>query len=222
MGGLDAPLALRLPARTARALAGAGVRTAGDLLGITPRRYYHWGALTPLHSLREAEDATILAQVASARIIANRSGAGVRMEVELTDGARSITATFFAKNQYKLEPHARLLTPGASYLFAGRVGAYRGRLQLAHPSFEGVDGEDAERAVQRPIPIYPATGGLTSWAVSRAIGVVLDGIDDADVPDPLPDSVRAAHRLPTRARALRLAHRPATDDDHRRRAWLLS
>ena len=96
MGGLDAPLALRLPARTARALAGAGVRTAGDLLGITPRRYYHWGALTPLHSLREGEDATILAQVASARIIANRSGAGVRMEVELTDGARSITATFFA------------------------------------------------------------------------------------------------------------------------------
>ena len=215
MGGLDAPLALRLPARTARALAGAGVHTVGDLLGITPRRYYHWGALTPLRSLREGEDATILAQVASARIIANRSGAGVRMEVELTDGARSITATFFAKNQYKLEPHARLLTPGASYLFAGRVGAYRGRLQLAHPSFEGVDGEDAERAAQRPIPIYPATGGLTSWAVSRAIGVVLDGIDDADVPDPLPDSVRAAHRLPTRARALRLAHRPATDDDHR-------
>ena len=35
MGGLDAPLALRLPARTARALAGAGIHTVGDPVSYT-------------------------------------------------------------------------------------------------------------------------------------------------------------------------------------------
>ena len=81
------------------------------------------------------------------------------------------SATFFAKNQFKLAPIERLLTPGSSFLFAGKVGAYRGKLQLTHPSFEGVDGEDIDRIATRPIPIYPATGKLTSWAIARAVGI---------------------------------------------------
>ena len=86
MSALDIRLSLRLPKKTAKALAGAGVATVGDLLMVAPRRYYHWGRLTPLSSLREGEDATILAEVASAHLIANRSGSGVRLEVTLTDG----------------------------------------------------------------------------------------------------------------------------------------
>ena len=160
MSALDVPLSLRLPKKTAKALEGAGVATVGDLMLVAPRRYYHWGRLTPLSSLREGEDVTILAEVAGAHLVANRSGSGVRLEVTLTDGIQFLSATFFAKNQYKLAPIERLLTPGQSFLFAGKVGAYRGKLQLTHPSFEGVDGEDIERIASRPIPIYPATGSL--------------------------------------------------------------
>lgn len=215
MSALDVPLSLRLPKRTANALQGAGVVTVADLLMVAPRRYYHWGRLTPLSSLREGEDVTILAQIASAHLVANRSGSGVRLEVMLTDGVQFLSATFFAKNHYKLAPIERILTPGQSFLFAGRVGAYRGKLQLTHPSFEGVDGEDIERIASRPIPIYPVTGALTSWAFARAVGMVLDHLDDADVPDVVPTGVRERVGICARADSIRRLHRPETDEDHR-------
>ena len=205
VSALDVPLSLRLPKKTAKALEGAGVVTVGDLLMVAPRRYYHWGRLTPLSSL---------AEVASAHLIANRSGSGVRLEVTLTDGLQFLSATFFAKNQYKLAPIERILTPGQSFLFAGKVGAYRGKLQLTHPSFEGVDGEDIERVASRPIPIYPATGSLASWAIARAVGMVLDQLDDSDVPDVVPAQVRERVRIPAHAQCLRRLHQPETDEDY--------
>ncbi len=214
VSALDVPLSLRLPKKTAKALEGGGVATVGDLLMVAPRRYYHWGRLTPLSSLREGEDVTILAEVASAHLIANRSGSGVRLEVTLTDGVQFLSATFFAKNQYKLAPIERILTPGQSFLFAGKVGAYRGKLQLTHPSFEGVDGEDIERIASRPIPIYPATGSLASWAIARAVGMVLDHLDDTDVPDAVPTQVRERVRIPAHAQCLRRLHQPETDEDY--------
>ena len=216
VSALDIPLALRLPKKTARALEGAGIATVGDLLMVAPRRYYHWGRLTPLSSLREGEDVTILAEVVAAHLIANRSGAGVRLEVTLTDGVQYLSATFFGKNQFKLIPIERILSPGQSFLFAGKVGAYRGKLQLTHPSFEGVDGEDIERIASRPIPIYPATGKLTSWAIARAVGMVLDHLDDADVPEPLPAPVRERQRVASYARCLRALHQPESDEDYQR------
>ena len=214
VSALDVPLSLRLPKKIAKALHNADIVTVGDLLMVAPRRYYHWGRLTPLSSLREGEDVTILAEVAGAHLVANRSGSGVRLEVSLTDGVQYLSATFFAKSQFKLAPIERLLVPGQSFLFAGKVGAYRGKLQLTHPSFEGVDGEDIERIASRPIPIYPVTGTLTSWAIARAVGMVLDHLDDSDVPDTVPAAIRERQRIGAYAQCLRRLHQPESDEDY--------
>ncbi|HEY0259527.1 MAG TPA: ATP-dependent DNA helicase RecG [Lacisediminihabitans sp.] len=218
MNALEIPLDLRLPKPTARKLAEHGFATVGELLDLAPRRYDHWGALTRMSSLREGQDVTILAEVISQRIIPNRSRKGVRLEVGLTDGTDVMTAIFFATNEYRLAPHLRQLVPGASVLFAGKVGSYRGALQLTHPQFESTEGqsEDEIRERQkRPIPIYPASAKLNSWTIARAVTMVLDALDDADVPDPVPSEVRSRHGLPTHARALRLLHYPADDTEHR-------
>lgn len=211
---LDIPLSLRLPKKTAKSLSSAGVLTVGDLLMVAPRRYYHWGRLTPLSSLREGEDVTILAEVVGTHLVANRSGSGVRLEVSLTDGVQFLSATFFAKSRFRLAPIETILSPGQSFMFAGKVGAFRGKLQLTHPSFEGVDGEDIERIATRPIPIYPSTGTLTSWAIARAIAMVLGHLDEADVPDVVPACVRERFQMDTYARSLRLLHQPETDEDY--------
>ncbi|BDZ56116.1 hypothetical protein GCM10025870_31890 [Agromyces marinus] len=62
-----------------------------------------------------------------------------------------------------------------------------------------------------PIPIYPATGSLSSWQLQTAVGLVLDGV--GGVPDPLPEGVRRAHGLLAHADALERVHRPERDDD---------
>ncbi|MDO4260362.1 MAG: ATP-dependent DNA helicase RecG [Actinomycetaceae bacterium] len=217
MNPFDTPLDLRLPAHTAKKLVAAGYATVGDLLALAPRRYDHWGKLTSLRRLTEGEDVTILAQVVSQRLIANRNRAGVRLEVILTDGMDTISATFFAQNQWKLGVHQKLLRVGEQFLFAGKVGNYRGKLQLTHPQFEGAEGEseDVIRIAQRPIPIYPAGSGLTSWVISRAIGMLLDSLDGVDIPEVLPDELREEHDLPPANKVLWMLHRPEKDSDYK-------
>lgn len=126
---LDSPLDRLLGPRTAKKIASLGLETAADLLMFFPRRYGHWGKLTPLVAIHEGEDVTLLAQVESAQMMRNRNG-GVRLSVELTDGHKSINATFFARHPGALSVHERMLTPGSSHLFAGKVSSYR--LSLIH------------------------------------------------------------------------------------------
>lgn len=215
MNPLDAPLSLRLPASTARKLAKAGIDSVEDLLFTAPRRYYHWGALTPMSLLREGEEATILACVESANLLANRSRPGVRLEVRLSDGHSRMSATFFAKNEHMLAPHMRLLKPGESFLFAGKVASYRGALTLTHPSFEGMSGDEDEvrERSERPIPIYPQTKGLTSWVMSRAIGMLLDSLSEGEIPELVPARIRRKVKLPPRLEALKMLHRPTSDEE---------
>mgnify|MGYP000733158257 CR=1 FL=1 len=98
---------------------------------VAPRRYYHWGRLTPLSSLREGEDVTILAEVVGTHLVANRSGSGVRLEVSLTDGVQFLSATFFAKSRFRLAPIETILSPGQS--FCSQAKWERSAVATAYP-----------------------------------------------------------------------------------------
>ncbi|MDY5132005.1 ATP-dependent DNA helicase RecG, partial [Actinotignum timonense] len=83
---------------------------------------------------------------------------GFILSVLMTDGARELGLTFFAKSQRVLAYHERRLHPGTVATFSGTVSSYRGTLQLTHPDYDLVEGEgsvDVER-LRRPIPIYHA------------------------------------------------------------------
>lgn len=208
-----------LGGRTASALSkGFGVETVRDLLTHYPRRYARRGELTELVHLPLDENVTIVADVIEVRERPMRARKGSILEVTITDGKGLLTLTFF--NQAW---RAKELRPGARGIFAGKVGDYRGSRQLAHPDYELFDddtadggdtaeaggGEAAKAWALTPIPIYPATASVTSWQVRKAIGVVLDTL--ADVPDPVPDDVRASRKLLPFRRAIELIHRPTVD-----------
>jgi ATP-dependent DNA helicase RecG len=197
-----------LGGRTANALRKAfGYSTVDDLLWHLPRRYLERGELTDLQKLQVGENVTVQAEVASVVNRRMQRRRGSILEVELTDGRSRITVTFF--NQHWRERELRV---GRRGLFSGQVNRYRGTLQLAHPRYhlfpDGV--EDDERAVEAfaaaMVPVYPASGALTSWTIADAIRVLLDTVPE--LPDPLPESVRTKHDLITRDRALRQIHRP--------------
>jgi ATP-dependent DNA helicase RecG len=61
------------------------------------------------------------------------------------------------------------------------------------------------------IPIYPASGSVTTWQIQSAVGVVLDQL--VEVPDPIPPDVRAARGLDTLTESLRSIHRPESRAD---------
>ncbi|MEO8093931.1 MAG: ATP-dependent DNA helicase RecG [Pseudolysinimonas sp.] len=197
--------------RTAAAFAkGLGLHTVGDLLSHYPRRYARRGELTALTQLPIDENVTIVAEVLEVRNRPMRAKRGSILEVTISDGKGILTLTFF--NQAW---RANELKPGVRGIFAGKVGDYRGTLQLAHPDYELFEAETdpatAKAWAELPIPIYPATSTVASWQLQKAIGVVLDTLPP--VPDPVPDAVRKTRGLLPFSRALELVHRPTVDAD---------
>ncbi len=208
---LDAKLATPLGGRTAAALSkGLGLSTVGDLLSHYPRRYARRGELTALTQLPLEENVTIVAEVLEVRSRPMQARKGSILEVRISDGKGILTLTFF--NQAW---RANELKPGVRGIFAGKVGDYRGSLQLAHPDYElfeqDADPATAKAWAELPIPIYPATSTVASWQLQKAIGVVLDTLPPIE--DPVPDAVRADRKLVPFRQALELVHRPQVDSD---------
>ncbi|MFM9918774.1 ATP-dependent DNA helicase RecG [Lacisediminihabitans sp. H27-G8] len=217
---LDAKLSTALGGRTAAALEkGLGLATVGDLLTHYPRRYALRGELTALAQLSVDENVTIVAEVLAVQERTMRARKGSILEVTISDGSDILSLTFFNQAWRKAD-----LKPGVRGIFAGKVGDYRGTIQLAHPDYELFETDDtggdseaaAERArkwAEQPVPIYAATAAVASWQLGKAIGVLLDTLPPLD--DPVPGAVRGDRGLMTYSRALELIHRPEKDIEWR-------
>ncbi|MGW1065475.1 helicase-related protein [Streptomyces aureus] len=225
---LEEPLKKALGAATAKVMAEhLGLHTVGDLLHHYPRRYEERGQLTHLADLPMDEHVTVVAQVADARLHTFASakaprGKGQRLEVTITDGSGRVQLVFFGNGVHK--PHKDLL-PGTRAMFSGKVSVFNRRLQLAHPAYELLRGEDDEAAESVDswagalIPIYPATAKLESWKIAKSVQTVLPSAQQAV--DPLPDPLRDGRGLVSLPEALLKIHRPGTKADiHDARARL--
>ncbi len=170
---LDRPLDKTLGKRTADQLAKQGVRTAGGLLRLLPRRYDTWGELTDLRTLADGEQATVQVRVVRSRARRTRGGRPPAiMEATVTDGAATMDVVMFGTVGL-MNHQVDQLSPGTTALMSGRVGLHRGRKQLAGPRFQILDDlDEAEREalLARPLPIYPATEALPSWRSASVAG----------------------------------------------------
>ena len=161
MTTLDAGLERVLGAKTAKALDSAlGLTTVGDLLRHYPRRYAERGELTAIAGLEIDEHATVLAKVERVTKRSMKSRRGTIVEARITDGHRPLLCTFF--NQAWRE---RELLPGRRGMFAGKVTAYKGALQLAHPEYQlfdeqeqdaGSAAEEFAAALPEDVPVTPS------------------------------------------------------------------
>ena len=210
MANLETKLVDVIGDRTAKAVAAElGYKTVGDFLHHYPRRYVKRGELTDIAKLREGEEATVLAKVHSvkSRRMANRKQ--VIVEVIIEDNNREkMSLTFF--NQAWREREMRV---GRQGLFAGKIGTFKGKRQLAHPDLEWLPGDsDVEDAIEafadKYLPIYPATGKFPSWKIAKALEIVIDSLDEVN--DFLPESIRDENQFPSLYEALKEVHRPSS------------
>jgi ATP-dependent DNA helicase RecG len=205
---LDSKLSSVLGDKTSKALETTfGYRLVGDLLHHYPRRYLVRGELSDISALQEGDEVTILAEVFSASTRRFAAKKGNMLEVVVTDGTSKLSLTFF--NQAWRE---RELKVGRQGLFAGKVGVFNGKRQLAHPDYELIaDGNDVDAVVEsfagKYLPMYPASGKLPSWKIAQCIKLCIGALDD--VVDPIPPHILEKHGYPSLHQALVQIHQPA-------------
>ncbi|MER5867966.1 helicase-related protein [Kitasatospora sp. NPDC002040] len=215
MGALDESLTKLVGDRTAKVLADSlKLRTVGDLLHHYPRRYVERGQLTSLDDLEVDEHVTVLARIEKVTLIPFKARKGDRLEVVVTDGRGRLSLVFFNQGWRQKD-----LRTGSQGLFAGKVGVFNGKRQLASPDYQLIDAEDgapeAGKFAGRLIPVYPASAQMPSWKLSLCIEVALDK-HLADVGEPLPAELRGKHELIPLPEALELIHRPRNQAEKER------
>ena len=208
MASLDSKVSSVLGDRTSKVLETTfGIKSVADLLRHYPRRYAVRGELTDISTLQEGDEVTILAEVFSASNRPLHGRKGSIFEVIVTDGKAKLSLTFF--NQAWREKDLRV---GRQGLFAGKVGVFKGKRQLAHPDYELIpDGSDVDSAVDefagKFLAVYPAAAKMPSWKIAQCIDLAIDGLDE--VPDFLPEDIREKNGYPTLHQALVQLHKPA-------------
>jgi ATP-dependent DNA helicase RecG len=211
MADLESKLSSVIGDRTAKVLTNTfGIKTVGDLMRHYPRRYLVRGELSDISELVEGDEVTILAEVLSSTNRPLRGRKGSIFEVVVTDGTDKLSLTFF--NQAWREKE---LKAGRQGLFAGKVGVFNGKKQLAHPDYEMIpDGNDVDAAASsfagKYLPVYPASAKMPSWKISKCVEMAIDSLDEVE--DFLPEHIRNSFGYPTLHQGLVQLHRPADLD----------
>lgn len=215
MASLESRLISVLGDKTAKVLAEHfEITTVGDLLRHYPRRYVVRGELTDIEALNEGEEVTIFAKVESTKVRRIPGRKGVIVETIVTDGRAKLILTFF--NQAWREKDLR---EGRQGLFAGKVGLFKGKRQLAHPDYLLIpEGDNLDAAIGdfagRYLPVYPATSKLPSWKIAQCVRLALNALEE--VKDYVPHDVLEELNFPDFMTALRDVHEPTSAESAER------
>jgi ATP-dependent DNA helicase RecG len=186
-----------LPIEDAELLTAFGLATVEDLLRHYPRRHYERQEVSDFSRLRDGDYVTVQARVA--RVDRVRAREKWLTKLSLTDGRRTVTATFFNDRWVH-----RAVARDQYLVVAGTVKSFRGALQFTHPDIAQNDPEDHLDGTLGAV--YPASRKVPSWRIRRAVRTLLPLIDFGV--DPVPADVLARHELTDEATALRNIHRP--------------
>ncbi len=193
----------------ALALQKLGIGTLEDLLYHLPFRYEDRRAFARIGELRPGVKVAVSGVIAVAGL--RRARRMSLYEIRLEDASGRLKAIWF--NQPYLKD---VLPKAARVVLYGLVGADAPgsrQLTMSSPEFEVLDDEDATSLhTGRIVPIYERLGPLGGKGLRRVLVQLAETIPD-ELPDPLPEEVRARLEVQGRGEALRRVHCPTQSDE---------
>lgn len=185
-------------------LARLGVRTVADAATFFPRRYNDFTDLRQVSELSPSrEPQTVIGELFSIREM--RYGHRAKgAEAVFRDRTGTLRVVWF-----NMPYVARQLVEGERYVLAGKVRAFRGRLQLENPEVEPFD---ESLPAGRMVPVYPATQGLSQRTIRAVVNAALERVGP-NLPDVIPGWLRQREALAPALAAVRTIHAPASQQD---------
>ncbi len=224
---LEEPVTRLVGDKTGKAFEALGIRTVHDVLRHMPRHLMSGTDTSDLAQLMDdyrrgvGDDyVAVMANVASVKQAGDPSR--MRLEVRLTDGTGFLDVTFFGK-KHMIDYWQKLLSRSERGIFAGKLGWFRDRPQLAHPAFAmdtaggwvgSADSMRVARQVTRSsyIGLYPQSARLPTWTISECAELAIEHI--AGLGDALPEWVRDAADVIDFEAACRAVHGPTSREEH--------
>src|SRR6266699_2989236 len=193
----------------AELLAQRGIYTFEDLFGYLPFRYEDRIRFSKVKEIQPNGTYTIRARVMSGQAVRTMRGRDAIYHLLVQDDTGQLPCKFFHGGY--LEGR---LKPGQDLVLHGKAEVDRlrpARLEMINPQIETLSGEEIDSTeVGRIVPIYEAIGTFGSRAIRRAMYTAVQQID-LNMPDVLPDELRARLGFPSRGEAIIRTHFPAPE-----------
>jgi ATP-dependent DNA helicase RecG len=190
----------------AEKLAKVGLENIQDVLFHLPLRYQDRTRVVPIGALRPGQDAVIEGVVSGADVVMGKRRS---LLVRLGDGTGVLSLRFYhfsnaQKDGLKRGTHVRCYgeaRPGAS------------GLEIYHPEYRAITGEEQVAVEQTLTPIYPLTDGLTQQRLRQLCQQSLGMLGPKSLPDWLPEELARDYQLAPLADAIHYLHHPPADAD---------
>ena len=192
--------------KSATRLAAIGIETVQDVLFHLPRRYEDRTRIVPIGALRYGDSAVIEAVVDLAQI---RYGRRRSLLVQVSDGSGALILRFFHFSRAQEQGFMR----GSRFRIYGEVRRGPATLEMVHPEYRRLEGDEQPPTEDRLTPIYPTTEGVHQLTLRNLADQALRLLADQRISEWLPIPLLARLGLPDLPTALSYAHRPSPQTD---------
>ncbi|EQM69820.1 ATP-dependent DNA helicase RecG [Pseudomonas tohonis] len=190
----------------AEKLAKVGLENLQDILFHLPLRYQDRTRVVPIGALRPGQDAVVEGTVTGADVVMGKRRS---LLVRLHDGTGVLSLRFYHFSNAQKEGLKR----GTQLRCYGEARPGASGLEIYHPEYRALNGEEPAPVEQTLTPIYPTTEGLTQQRLRQLSQLALARLGPESLPDWLPEELARDYRLGPLDEAIRYLHRPPPDAD---------
>jgi ATP-dependent DNA helicase RecG len=195
------------------------ITTVFDLLSHVPTRYLDFTIGTKIEKIQEGETMSFVAKIESFRNVFTKYGKNIQ-EAVVSDESGQLDVIWF--NQKFL---SRVMIPGQTMAFSGKVGIWKKRLALIVPQYEVIpsytDNDYEQIHTGRLVPVYSETKGLTSKAIRTHIHKLLNN-PTFFVSEFLPEYFLNHYHLISESQAYKEVHFPTSIETATKARYRLS
>lgn len=185
-------------------LAHVGIATIQDVLFHLPLRYMDRTRISPIAGLQGNTEVVIEGEIRGTDIVFGRRRSLI---CKVQDGTGLITLRFF----HFTAAQRNNLSSGTRIRCYGEVRRGSAGLELYHPEYQLLDGQNPKPLAQHLTPVYPASEGLTQYRLRSIAEQALALLGDHNLSELLPGSVAGSADVKPQislAEALRFLHQP--------------